>query len=232
MIGFSIVIPVFNESKNLSILIEEIFDSLKRYNEFEIIIVNDGSNDDTAKVLKKIKKNYSIKIINNKSNYGQSYSIRVGVKNSKYNTIVTIDGDGQNNPKDIINLLEIYYSKKVFSLVGGIRSKRKDSLIKVTSSIIANNIRSIILKDNCVDTGCSLKVFDKDVFLSFPYFDGLHRFLPALFKGFGKKTFFVKVDHRSRISGISNYGILGRLFKGIFDIIRVITIIRNSKFKD
>ena len=105
------------------------------------------------------------------------------------------------------------------------------SSIKLISSNIANQIRSLILKDDCVDTGCSLKVFDKEIFLSFPFFDGLHRFLPALFKGFGKNTLFINVDHRPRISGISKYGTFDRLYKGILDIIRVKKIIRNNKTK-
>ena len=229
MFGFSIVIPIYNESKNINVLVEEIFYSLREYSNFELILVNDGSSDDTADVLQRTKKSFSIKIITNKIKFGQSFAILNGVKNSKYNTIVTLDGDGQNNPKDISKLLEIYFSKKVLSLVGGIRKNRKDNLVKIISSKIANNVRSLILNDNCIDTGCSLKVFDKNVFLKFPYFDGIHRFLPALFKGFGKETFFIEVDHRPRISGISKYGILDRLFKGTIDIIRVVNIIKKNK---
>ncbi len=219
-------IPAFNEEQNLASVVTKVSKFADK-----IIVCDDGSTDMTREIAVKL----GCDLVVHSRRLGKGVALKDLFEKAldlEGDIIVTIDGDGQNNPKDIINLLEIFYSKKVFSLVGGIRSKRKDSLIKVTSSIIANNIRSIILKDNCVDTGCSLKVFDKDVFLSFPYFDGLHRFLPALFKGFGKKTFFVKVDHRSRIYGISKYGILGRLFKGVFDIIRVITIIRNSKFKD
>ena len=154
-------------------------------------------------------------------------NIWTGIKNSNHKTVVTLDGDGQNNPKDIPKLLEIYFSKKNFSLIGGIRKKRKDNFLKVASSKIANKIRSFILDDDCVDTGCSLKVFDRDIFLSFPFFNGLHRFLPALFKGYGKNTFFIEVDHRPRVSGISKYGTIDRLFKGIFDIMRVKKIINN-----
>ena len=100
--------------------------------------------------------------------------------------------------------------------------------MKLISSKIANQFRSLILKDGCVDTGCSLKVFDKEIFLTFPFFDGIHRFLPSLFKGFGKNTLFIDVDHRPRISGISKYGTFDRLYKGILDIIRVKKIIRNN----
>ena len=140
-----------------------------------------------------------------------------------------MDGDGQNNPKDIPKLLEIYFSSKDFTLVSGIRIKRKDSLIKIISSRVANLIRSYILEDKCPDTGCSLKIFQKNIFLDFPYFDGIHRFLPALFNGYGQKIRFIPVDHRSRVKGISKYGIFDRLFKGVYDLFRVKKIIRHYK---
>ena len=231
MPDFSIVIPVYNESTNIEKLVPEIFNSLTKYQKYELILINDGSNDNTMEVIAKIKKNYSLLLINNETNKGQSFSIWTGIKKSNYNTIVTLDGDGQNNPNDIPKLLDEYFSKKLYSLIGGIRKNRKDNFLKLISSKIANQIRSFILKDNCVDTGCSLKVFDKEIFLTFPFFDGLHRFLPALFKGFGKNTLFINVDHRPRISGISKYGTFDRLYKGILDIIRVKKIIRNNKTK-
>jgi len=229
--NFSIVVPIFNESQNIKKLVEEIYYSLKEFQNFELILVNDGSTDNTYNIIEQIKVNYLISVIENKTNLGQSFSICQGIQNSKYNTIVTIDGDGQNNPKDIPKLLEIFFSSNKISLVGGIRKNRKDNVIKILSSKLANKIRSTILNDNCVDTGCSLKVFDKEIFLTFPFFDGLHRFLPALFKGFGKNTLFINVDHRPRISGISKYGTFDRLYKGILDIIRVKKIIRNNKTK-
>ena len=231
MASFSIIVPLYNESNNIYTLVTEIYNSLKKYNNFELILVNDGSEDNTKDILEKIKINYPIKIVENKSNLGQSFSIWIGIKYSNHKTIITLDGDGQNNPYDIPKLLKIYFSNK-FSLVGGIRKKRKDSLLKIISSKTANKIRSVILKDNCIDTGCSLKVFDKDIFLSFPFFDGLHRFLPALFKGYGMNTFFIEVDHRPRISGISKYGTLDRLYKGIIDIIRVKKIIKTNRLKN
>ena len=229
--NFSIVIPLYNESTSIEKLVPEIFQSLTKYNKYELILVNDGSNDNTLEVLERIKKKYSVVLVNNETNKGQSYSIWNGIKKSNYNTIVTLDGDGQNNPKDIPRLLDLYFSKETYSLIGGIRKNRKDNLLKLISSKIANQFRSLILKDDCVDTGCSLKVFDREIFLTFPYFDGLHRFLPALFKGFGKNTLFIDVGHRPRIAGISKYGTLDRLFKGILDIIRVKRIIRNTILK-
>ena len=222
---FSIIIPVYNEAENVSSLLEEILDSLSSYNDYEIIVVNDCSTDKTVDIVTN-KKNDKIKLINNTLNFGQSYSIKTGINSSKYNIIVTIDGDGQNDPGDIPNLLDMFMSQQNVKLVGGIRFKRQDSLIKVISSKIANNIRIFLLNDDCVDTGCSLKVFDKNIFLQFPYFDGIHRFLPALFKGFGHKTTFLKVNHRKRLYGYSKYGTMNRLFKGIRDIIRIKKILK------
>ena len=143
-----------------------------------------------------------------------------------------MDGDGQNNPKDINKLIKLYFSDLNLSLVGGIRKKRRDTFVKIYSSKIANFVRSKILNDDCIDTGCSLKIFKKDVFLTFPFFNGIHRFLPALFKGYGKKTFFVDVDHRPRNIGISKYGTFDRLFKGVIDIFRVLIILYKYNKKN
>ena len=228
---FSIVIPLYNEEKNIEKLLSEINTSLKKYKNFEIILINDFSNDNTLEVLKAIKNKFIFTLINNSKNHGQSYSIHKGIKISKNNLIITIDGDRQNNPKDIPKLLEMFFANKHVSMVGGIRVNRKDSSVKILTSKIANFIRSKILDDDCHDTGCSLKVFDKNIFLSFPYFNGIHRFLPALFKGFGYETCFINVDHRPRKEGKSNYGTIDRLYRGIIDIVKVRNIIKKNKNK-
>ena len=234
--SFSIIVPVFNESNNLEPLIKELTNSLKNidnnYN-FEIIIVNDGSNDNSISILNNLKKKYPIFILSNKENLGQSYSLMVGAEKSKYDNIITLDGDLQNDPNDINDLINLYNAKnKNYKLVGGIRTKRKDSFIKILSSKIANKVRKFILKDKCDDTGCSLKIFDKKIFLNLPYFNGLHRFLPALFSGLGYETQYTPVNHRHRISGISKYGVYNRLFRGIRDIIKVKIILYNYKSKN
>ena len=226
---FSIVIPVFNEEDNLVTLIKEIKSSLINYKEYELIFVNDCSTDKTINILEQEKKNFKFKIINNKINLGQSHSILTGIKNSNYNIIVTLDGDGQNNPKDIPMLIDFYNKTNDASLVGGIRYKRKDSFIKIISSRVANFVRSNFLNDGCKDTGCSLKVFDKNIFLNFEYFDGIHRFIPALFRGFGYKTYFLNVDHRERKFGSSKYGTFFRLVNGLRDMIRVKKMISKNK---
>ena len=128
-------------------------------------------------------------------------------------------------------MIEKYINNDHIKLVGGIRKNRKDSLVKIFSSKLANLIRSKIFNDGCSDTGCSLKVFDKSIFLKYPYFDGIHRFIPALFKGVDAKSTFVYVDHRKRLYGKSNYGTFARMIKGIIDIVRVKRLIRNINRK-
>ena len=224
----SIIIPVYNEVENIQSLYDEIVSTSNQIKKYEIIFVDDGSIDGTNELLNNLYEQKLIKLITHKKNSGQSQSILSGVKKANFDTIITLDGDGQNNPSDILKLLKLYSSSNKFSLVGGIRVKRMDNIIKKTASKIANKIRSFILNDDCPDTGCSLKVFNKKIFLHFPFFDGIHRFLPALFKGYGYKTCFIPVDHRLRIHGKSSYGIIGRLFKGIYDLIRVKKIIKNK----
>ena len=226
---FSIVIPIYNEEENINILYNEIKKELSNFTEYEIIFINDGSTDGSKNILKSLEKYKDTKIVQHQLNLGQSQSLLSGISSSKYETIVTLDGDGQNDPKDIIKLIKLFFSDKNLELVGGLRLRRKDTLVKKISSKIANKVRSFILKDDCIDTGCSLKVFDKNIFIDLPFFDGIHRFLPALFKGFGKKTFFIPVDHRPRLHGTSNYGTIKRFYKGIIDIIRVMLIIKNKK---
>tara|TARA_Y100001970_G_C14114123_1_gene792578 strand:- start:222 stop:917 length:696 start_codon:yes stop_codon:yes gene_type:complete len=228
MNAISIIIPIFNEAENIESLLKEIQSVLKEKINYEIIIVNDCSLDNTSEILGKIN-SLKIKVINHSKNLGQSSSILSGIKNSNYDSILTIDGDCQNNPKDILKLYDIYFNENIYSLVGGLRIKRKDSFIKILSSKIANSIRQLFLKDNCKDTGCSLKIFNKKIFLSLPYFDGIHRFLPALYKGYGYKTYFVEVDHRARIKGQSKYGTIDRLIKGVYDLFRVKKILMDIK---
>ena len=224
---FSIIVPCYNEELSIKKLIDEIIQISFNDYEYELIIINDGSNDQTLEIITNLSKKHDfIKIIDNKINKGQSYSIHSGIKKAKFKNIVTIDADGQNDPTDIKKLLEIYFDGK-YLLVGGIRTKRKDKLIKIFSSRIANYIRKRILNDDCNDTGCSLKVLNKTVFLKLPYFDGLHRFLPALYKANGCLTKFVEVNHRERLLGVSKYGTLDRLFKGIKDLVKVYRIIKK-----
>lgn len=221
----SIIIPVYNESDSILKLIVETEKFLKSKIEYELIIVDDCSVDETVKILNQSKKN--IKLILNKTNVGQSKSLLNGIKNSSYDTIVTMDGDGQNNPNDIFVMVKLFFENNC-DLVSGIRLKRRDNLIKIISSRIANFVRSKYLNDGCKDTGCALKVFKKNIFLSFPFFDGIHRFLPALFKGYGYSVQFLEVDHRHRTAGVSKYGTFNRLFKGLKDMYYVKKILKKN----
>ncbi len=228
----SVVIPLYNEEKNIKPLTCDIISILDNINiKYEITLINDASLDDTLKEINTLKTKYPnlVNIINNSKNLGQSYSLISGIQLSKYNDVLTLDGDGQNDPKDIPNLIKKYSENKKVDFVGGIRKKRRDTYLKIISSKIANHIRKFILNDDCLDTGCSLKIFKKDIFLIFPKFKGLHRFLPALFKGYGFKTMFVEVNHRKRNYGSSNYGTFSRLIYGIVDIIRVLYYIKRFK---
>ena len=232
MNNISLIIPIYNEEENILRLFKEIVDSGVYSNLNQIIFVDDFSSDNSLKILKKLKEeNKKIHILTHSKNMGQSYCLKTAAEIAKTKDIITIDGDCQNNPKDIHKLIDLYFSDNNLYLVGGIRIKRKDSLIKVISSKIANKIRMLILNDDCTDTGCSLKIFDRNTFLQFPFFNGIHRFLPALFKGYGKKTSFITVDHRPRLHGYSKYDTFGRLMMGIKDIILVIKILKRAKKK-
>lgn len=233
MNSISIVIPLYNEERNIKILFEDLINSLHKNFIFQLIFVDDGSTDESKKILESIMalKKCDMKVVYLKKNRGQSYAIKIGIETAKYEDIVTIDSDLQNKPSDIIKLANFYFkNNEQYSLVGGIRKKRRDSMVKIFSSKIANKIRKFFLNDNCDDTGCSLKIFKKSIFLSFVYFNGIHRFLPAMFKGYGYKTFFLDVDHRHRIYGVSKYGVSNRLFRGIRDLIKVKIILMKNKY--
>ena len=231
---FSIVIPVYNEQKNIKILINEII-AIKNIQDYinEIIIVDDKSNDKSIDEINHLKKfNNKIKLLTHFKNLGQSHALLTAAKNSKSSILITIDADCQNNPVDIEKMIKIYISDDKIKLVAGIRRSRKDNLIKKISSKIANKIRKAILDDDCDDTGCSLKIFDKEIFLSLPFFNGIHRFLPALYKYKKSTNYYIDVDHRERINGLSKYGTFDRAFKGIFDLFYVRRIIKEMNRND
>lgn len=226
---FSVVIPIFNEEDNILELFEQL--KKKKYNQtYEIIFVNDGSDDNSEDILISLTNKYPkiVRFISHKKNLGQSEALRSGIQSAYYDTIVTLDGDLQNNPDDIIKLLNIYKNKNPNFLISGIRKSRKDSFLKIISSIIANKFRSFILRDNCIDSGCALKVFSKARFNSFEFFDGIHRFLPSIYLGFDLSVEYVDVDHRHRINGKSKYGIKNRLFKGLKDVFMVRKLLKNK----
>ena len=224
----SVVIPVRNESGNVASLISEIDAALKHMTH-EIVYVDDGSTDDTYGQLIALQATFSqLKIVRHAKSCGQSTAVRTGVKAAQFNWVATLDGDGQNDPADIPKLMAAV--KDGIDLVGGNRrASRRDTWIKRISSVIANTLRSKMLRDDTPDTGCGLKLFKRDVFLDLPYFDHMHRFLPALIKRRGGKIVSVPVAHRNREYGKSNYGTIDRLLVGIVDLFGVAWLQRRAK---
>lgn len=225
----SVVVPVRNEQDNVESLISEINAALQAVIEHEIIYVDDGSTDATYARLKALQNTYpQLRIIRHAKSCGQSTAVRTGVKFAKYGWIATLDGDGQNNPADIPKLLNAL--DEGVELVGGNRRQsRRDTWVKRMSSVIANTVRSNMLKDDTPDTGCGLKLFSREAFLDLPYFDHMHRFLPALIKRRGGKVVSVHVGHRNREHGKSNYGTIDRLLVGIVDLFGVAWLQRRAK---
>lgn len=223
------MVPVRNEQDNVASLIGEIDAALKPVTEHEIIYVDDGSTDATFQNLKMLQQQYpQLRIIRHAKSCGQSTAVRTGVKHAKYEWVATLDGDGQNDPADIPKLMAVLADG--IELVGGNRRQsRRDTWVKRMSSVIANTVRSKMLRDDTPDTGCGLKLFSKTAFLDLPYFDHMHRFLPALIKRRGGKTISVPVSHRNREYGRSNYGTLDRLMVGIVDLFGVAWLQRRAK---
>ncbi len=225
----SVVVPVRNEQDNIAPLIAEIRAALDGVVDYEIIYINDGSTDATPQRLIEIKRDCPrLRVICHAKSCGQSTAVRSGVKAAKGDWIATLDGDGQNDPADIPKLLTAV--AEGVDLVGGNRRHaRRDTWIKRISSVIANGVRSRMLRDSTPDTGCGLKLFRRDVFLDLPYFDHMHRFLPALVIRRGGKVVSVPVHHRPRERGQSNYGTLDRLMVGIVDLFGVMWLQRRAK---
>ncbi len=230
----SIVVPVHNEAENIDPLIEEIVTAMKGVDTYEIVYVDDGSNDRTAEVLSQtLRRVNALKVIRHEFSCGQSTAVRTGIKAAKYPCIATLDGDGQNDPADIPRLyqklMQLNQDDKSLWMVAGWRNKRHDSAWKLFSSRFANAIRSALLGDKTPDTGCGLKIFFKDKYLDLPYFDHMHRFLPALVIRAGGKVVSEPVNHRARTQGYSKYGTLDRLWAGITDLIGVIWLKKRAK---
>lgn len=231
--ALSVVVPVYNESENVAQLVSEIAKALFATS-YEMIFVNDASTDDTLNVLKALKTRYpELRVLTHKGNAGQSRSIRTGVLAAKSAYIATLDGDGQNNPDDIPALRDQIMrvdAPENLALVGGRRVKRQDSQAKLWASRFGNGVRKRLLKDRAEDTGCGLKVFKRDAFLLLPYFDHVHRYIPALMLREGFDIEFSDVSHRPRLAGQSKYTNFGRLRVSIADLRGVMWL--NSRFRN
>jgi dolichol-phosphate mannosyltransferase len=227
----SVVIPVFNEQENIGPLLDEIGRSIDPGVRYEIIVVDDGSTDATADTLAKLLPEHPrLRVIRHRMRRGQSAALMTGVAAARSPWVVTLDGDGQNDPRDIPRLLSECHEGgfiKQDRLITGLRRQRNDNIIRRASSRIANTVRACLLRDDCPDTGCGLKLFPRDVFLALPRFDHMHRFLPALFRSHGCRVISVDVNHRPRLRGVSKYGVFNRLWVGIVDLMGVMWLQRR-----
>lgn len=236
-IAVSVVVPVKNEAENIAALVAEITTVLRGRESFEIVYVDDGSTDDTLARLKALKADVpELRAVRHGSNCGQSAGLRTGVAFARGDLIVTLDGDGQNDPADIPALLARYREASAgasgapaVGLVAGQRVKRQDSLAKRFASRFANRVRRWALDDATEDTGCGLKLVPKAVFERLPYFDHMHRFLPALVQREGFAVAFVRVNHRPRRHGRSKYGVLDRALVSVSDLLGVMWLKRRAK---
>jgi dolichol-phosphate mannosyltransferase len=231
IVDVSIVVPVRNEAGNVAPLIEEIAAALDGRWRYEIIYVNDGSTDATPANLTAImKQRNNLRRIDHAASCGQSAAVRSGVRAARGAIVATLDGDGQNNPAFLPDLIAaVQNGGGRIGLAAGQRVGRKATGFKKLQSRVANSVRKAILHDGTRDTGCGLKAFPRDVFLAMPYFDGLHRFLPALMRREGYDIAYVDVIDRPRHSGVSNYGFFDRLWIGIMDLFGVWWLIRRKK---
>jgi dolichol-phosphate mannosyltransferase len=229
----SVVVPVKNEAENIEPLMREIVAALGGLDAFEILYVDDGSTDATLAELKRMAGEIPrLRIVRHRMACGQSTAISSGVGAARFDWIATLDGDGQNDPADIPRLLARLAQARPednLHMLAGWRTRRQDNWLRRLSSRVANGVRSALLGDATPDTGCGLKVFSREAYLRLPYFDHMHRFLPALVQRHGGRVESVAVNHRPRERGTSKYGLNNRLWVGIVDLLGVMWLIRRAR---
>ena len=228
----SLVIPAKNEADNVAPLVAEIRAALDGLLDYEVIWVDDGSTDATASEIRRLAAAVpQLRLLRHRQGCGQSAAIRSGVKVARAAWVATLDGDGQNDPADLPRLWRIVEAAPAQPplLVNGCRERRRDSWSKRRASAIANRVRARLLGDATPDSGCGLKLFPRALFLDLPYFDHMHRFLPALVLRAGGELRSVPVNHRPRRRGVSNYGVLDRLWVGIVDLGGVMGLQRRAR---
>jgi dolichol-phosphate mannosyltransferase len=231
IVDLSVVVPVHNEEENIQPLLGEISQTLNGLYDYEVVYVDDGSSDGTyGRLAEQLRRFSRLRVLRHLECCGQSTAILTGVKAARGFWIATLDGDGQNDPADIPRLLEELKTREPhLAMVAGFRRKRKDTGWRRLSSVVANAVRGGLLKDNTPDTGCGLKVFSREVFLALPYFDHMHRFLPALVQRAGGRVASLEVNHRPRLRGRSKYGTWHRLWVGIVDLFGVMWLQRRGR---
>lgn len=219
---YSVVVPVFDEGGAAPALAREIAAAFAGENH-EIIFIDDASRDDTKALLTALKAEIpQLRVLSHRQNSGQSRAVRSGVLAARAPIIVTLDGDGQNDPADAPRLAKaLKAAGPELALVGGERVKRQDSSAKRLASKLGNGVRKRMLGDTANDTGCGLKAFRREAFLRLPYFDHIHRYIPALMLREGYQVQFQPVNHRHRETGVSKYTNLGRLKASVSDLLGV-----------
>ena len=225
----SVIVPVMNEQGNIRPLIDETVEALQG-RDFEIIYINDGSDDGSADELAKAQADLPmVRVLTHQKRAGQSAAIRSGLLRAHGKLICVLDGDGQNVPADLPHLLdEMETIRPAKGMAGGVRTKRQDSFMRKKASGFARMIRKNLLKDSHPDSGCGIKVVDRDIFLQLPFFNHMHRFMPSLVKRAGGVVLAVPVQHRARSAGQSKYTNLNRLLVGIVDVLGMIWLIRRQ----
>ena len=230
----SVLIPAKNEASNLTPLLQEIRSALVG-EDYEVIVVDDGSTDNTLAELRALKRGgfHQLRIIRHARSLGQSTSIFHAATVARGHWLATLDGDGQNDPADIPGMLSLVRGSEGLAggikLVAGHRVNRRDTASKRWASRFANGLRSRLLKDATPDTGCGLKVIEREAFLRLPYFDHMHRYIPALIQRHKGRMVVHPVNHRHRVAGVSKYGNIDRALVGILDLMGVWWLIKRTK---
>ncbi len=229
MVSYSVVIPVLNEQDNILPLVEELVAALSAGPAFEVVFVDDGSTDDTPARLCEAKARFPmVRVLRHAAKSGKSAGLRSGARAARGDWVVTMDGDRQNDPADVPRMLELIAADPALALVAGNRRRRQDTVWKKIASRTGNGIRRALLHDACPDTACGLKLIRRDVLLGLPFFNGMHRFFPALVQGHGHRYANLLVNDRLRAAGTSKYTNLGRAFVGLFDLFGVVWLLRRT----
>jgi dolichol-phosphate mannosyltransferase len=232
----SVVMSVADEEGNILPLAQEITEAIAKIHEvkdsYEIVFVDDQSRDKTRdEVMEAMRRFPHVRLICHQRRYGKSQGVWTGLRNARGAWIITMDGDRQNDPADMARLINAAWQngKDANVLVSGVRVNRQGTASKRWASHVANKLRRALLKDDCPDTGCAIKMFRRDAYLSLPYFDNIHRYEPTLFRLYGHEIIYVPVNDRARTHGVSKYTNWKRALDGIFDLIGVMWLQRRLK---
>ena len=227
----TVLVPVYNEAGNILPLLAEVEAALSGVCEYEVVFVDDGSSDATPAELKQAQKDARVRVLRHRKRAGKSAALVTGFWAARAPWVQTLDGDRQNDPADVARAWKAIHAPAPDARLGivcGVRKRRNDGIIKFLSSRIANFVRRNLLRDNTSDTGCGFKLVRREIAVKLPFFDGMHRFLPALVRRCGYETMEMRIEDRARVAGVSKYGFFGRLGVGIFDLFGVFWLLRRG----